>query len=391
MKDNKILVFYPHNIFDQNSGINNRYLNLLKYFRVRGFDVDIFSINNGWRKNTGHDHSSLISDLYVFEQEDFVLKEFLKRIYTKIKKIFSGTDYFTLPDLTTDKMKAEFRRVVSNKKYNSVMISYINWANLIDDPGLKGITKVLDLSDFTTHQLFEKSGGKINIGAVLDEEIRRVDLFDKVMTVSDKEQYLFSQFCEYPEFHSAPIFMDEVETKDMEQDLDILIVGSKNPHNVKGLKWFFEKVFDLIGGEFSLAVAGELSGFIPYGKGAIRIKNFDNPSELYSRAKVALSPLLSGSGMKVKVVEALSFGLPVVTTGPGSAGINGEMENGVFSTDDPAQFASYIKKLLSDNRFYKESSDSALSFFKQNFSNKVVYKNLDSVFINKNMPDERYI
>jgi len=381
MKNRSILLFYPHNVFDQNCGINNRYLNLLKYFKSRECSVDIFTLDRNCRINPDKVYRDLTSNIYIYKDSVFDLKKFLRRVYLKTRKIIFRIECFTLPDLSSDKMKREFKKKVSKKKYDLILISYINWARLIDDPFFDNQIKVLDLSDFTTHQLYEKANGKINIGAVFNEEIDRINLFDKIMAVSESEHYLFSQFCNAPEFYYVPIFMEEGISRDGAPDHDLLIVGSDNPHNIKGVNWFFNNVYNFLERSMTIAVAGGISDYVPEGENIKKIGRLDDLAEVYNRSKIALSPLLSGSGMKVKVVEALSYGLPVVATVFGSTGISASQANGVFVADDPFKFSTHIKRLLSGSSHYKESSKNALKYFIGNFSSEIVHKNLDKIFL----------
>ena len=65
-----------------------------------------------------------------------------------------------------------------------------------------------------------------------------------------------------------------------------------------------------------------------------------------SRAQVALAPLLSGGGTRLKVLEALDAGRPVVATTVGIDGLAHLVGNGVVVADQPADFADAVVDLL---------------------------------------------
>ena len=126
--------------------------------------------------------------------------------------------------------------------------------------------------------------------------------------------------------------------------------------NTQGLLWFIEQVwpvlverhpglcFDIVGKgpDLRLQQAAAqwdgitLRGFVP------------DLQEIYNDSRVSVAPLLFGSGMKVKVLDAMARGMPTVTTSVGAEGI--EMESGthMLIADDPAGMAAQVDRLLTD-------------------------------------------
>jgi glycosyltransferase involved in cell wall biosynthesis len=71
----------------------------------------------------------------------------------------------------------------------------------------------------------------------------------------------------------------------------------------------------------------------------------------YSRASVVVVPLLSGSGIKGKIVQGLACGKPVVTTSVGAEGIDATESDGLFVRDAPQEFADCVRWLLEQQRY----------------------------------------
>src|SRR6185503_1631121 len=63
-------------------------------------------------------------------------------------------------------------------------------------------------------------------------------------------------------------------------------------------------------------------------------------------AKVAVAPLLSGSGTRLKIVEAWAAGVPVVSTTVGAEGLPARHGGNILLADDPASFAAAVSSLL---------------------------------------------
>ena len=104
------------------------------------------------------------------------------------------------------------------------------------------------------------------------------------------------------------------------KDRTLVITGSLwFGANFEGIKWFLRNVYPSIQGDVELIIAGrrpnqELKDM------AARTRNvriIDSPEKMqpyFERASLAIAPVFDGAGMKVKVAEALSYGLPVVGT-----------------------------------------------------------------------------
>jgi glycosyltransferase involved in cell wall biosynthesis len=96
----------------------------------------------------------------------------------------------------------------------------------------------------------------------------------------------------------------------------------------------------------------------------------DNLNIYYHASKIAICPMLKGTGIKIKVVEAMSYGLPVVGTEKAVDGFSDKKNNGCLVSDDEKEFADIIKSLLNNSSDYEKQKDEAIHFFRDNFSEK---------------------
>ena len=71
-------------------------------------------------------------------------------------------------------------------------------------------------------------------------------------------------------------------------------------------------------------------------------------SAFYGRTRVVIAPIRFGAGVKVKTVQALQYGVPVVSTSCGAEGIETYGLDAIAITDDPRTFAGTLVTLLSD-------------------------------------------
>lgn len=66
------------------------------------------------------------------------------------------------------------------------------------------------------------------------------------------------------------------------------------------------------------------------------------------KAALTIVPLRAGGGVRIKILEALAAGCPVVSTTVGAAGLDIDQEDGLFRADNPQEFAEQVVALLQD-------------------------------------------
>lgn len=86
-----------------------------------------------------------------------------------------------------------------------------------------------------------------------------------------------------------------------------------------------------------------------------------DPLPFYARARLAIVPLRSGGGSRLKILEAMALGRPVVSTSLGSEGL--ELEDGkeLLTADEPLAFAEHVLRLLEDNHYWHSLASAARS------------------------------
>jgi len=102
-------------------------------------------------------------------------------------------------------------------------------------------------------------------------------------------------------------------------------------------------------------------------------------SDLLGDACAMINPLLFGSGVKLKVVEALARGLPVVSTAVGAEGIASGPEQGCVIEDDVARHPELMAGLTDPAR-NQRLSDSARRHYQQRYAPRVVFREYDKLF-----------
>jgi polysaccharide biosynthesis protein PslH len=91
-------------------------------------------------------------------------------------------------------------------------------------------------------------------------------------------------------------------------------------------------------------------------------------SDYYRHVPVVVVPMRSGSGIKVKLIEALAAGSAVVTTSAGAAGLTVESGRQLMVVDDPAEFAKAVTYLLTNRSERAKLGTEAQRFVRESLS-----------------------
>ncbi|WP_163411161.1 glycosyltransferase [Flavobacterium ajazii] len=375
----KVLYFYTENPLFLTQGNNARAMGLLKYFKSKDISVDF--VGDPLYINNLH-FEELKSEKLI--TNGFLLKG-LSRKKKKIQKIFKKLGLLKIVETTKvlDRLRANhkksFDEILKNNEYDYIVISYVFWSRLIENNKyIKNAKLIIDTHDFITPHF--KNHKKFELGKYFEEEIRSLSFFDKILVVSIEEKYIFDQFLD-KEIHliSHP---EELKQKSEKEVYDVVYVASNNAHNVKSVKWFFEKVYPLLSKDIKICVVGKINDNVPAALENVHNINYvDNLEDVYSISKIAICPMLSGTGVKIKVIEALSYGLPIVCNERGVDGLLNKTNNGCLVTNDEKIFASHIEKLISDKEFYNYHSVLAKEYFLNNHEKNKTYEKLDKVFL----------
>ncbi|MEA2240001.1 MAG: polysaccharide biosynthesis protein PslH [Thermoanaerobaculia bacterium] len=92
--------------------------------------------------------------------------------------------------------------------------------------------------------------------------------------------------------------------------------------------------------------------------------------------QVMIAPLLSGGGMRIKILEAMACGRPVVATTLGAAGIDVQHGENILLADDPAAFAHAISELLRDPRRARALGDAGRQLVSSRYSTDMLARRL---------------
>jgi GT2 family glycosyltransferase/glycosyltransferase involved in cell wall biosynthesis len=190
-------------------------------------------------------------------------------------------------------------------------------------------------------------------------ELKALQRFDRILTLSVKDQSLLKK-CKpesmvdvIPPYFEAEFGKPNLDSIQKEP-FSLLFWGAMDrSENEEAVLWFEKEVFRTLLNTFPQSKL-----YIVGNKPGSKIKNLksenievtgfvENPIDYFNKAQVAIVPLKYGAGIKIKSLECMYYGLPVLATEVGAEGIDADTEEGLIITDRNHYYEEIIR-LISD-------------------------------------------
>jgi succinoglycan biosynthesis protein ExoO len=228
------------------------------------------------------------------------------------------------------------------------------------------------------HDLFSARAGQFAAGqgdsvAALDEasEIDLLGRADAVLAIQATEAKFVAEKVVGAVPLLVPMAIDSVAAPQPGDGHVLLFVGSNTAPNVHGLEWFVEQVWPAVRAaspRSRLLVAGTVGSAIASPPPGVELLGLvDDLAALYRQAGIVVSPLLHGSGLKIKLVEALAHGKASVVTATTLQGVETLVAGAVVQADDAQGFVEAIATLQRDPAARAALAAAALAAARRHF------------------------
>lgn len=209
-------------------------------------------------------------------------------------------------------------------------------------------------------------------------ECEHLNDFDGVMSITSNDAAMLKEMgCRKPIVPIPFGIMPESVAQVEEEPNSLFHIGSMDwMPNQEGIGWFLEKVWPKVHEsmpQLTLYLAGRKmpEEMMKLDMPGVRVVG-EVPDAMYFIAskQINVVPLLSGSGIRVKIIEAMSAGKAVITTTVGAEGINYTDGRNLLIADTPDQFVEQIQRCIADPEFCRELGQNAYALIAEEYGNE---------------------
>jgi glycosyltransferase involved in cell wall biosynthesis len=216
--------------------------------------------------------------------------------------------------------------------------------------------------------------------------------FDRVVTVTGEDRRLLQALCADGgrPMTVIPICVDPAEKPLVARKPDarrVLILGTMFwPPNVEGALWFAREVWPRVLRELSDALLTIVGKNPPPAVQQLAGPNVEvtgyvaDPTRYLEESAVFLVPLRAGGGMRVKILDAWCWGIPIVSTTIGAEGIEVHPGENILIADDAPSFAREVIRLLKDPPLAERLRRNGRQSVEEQYNWRTVYAKWDEVY-----------
>jgi glycosyltransferase involved in cell wall biosynthesis len=321
---------------------------------------------------------SICAEVHVVPWQEFNPQSWRARL-----GLFSWRPRFLI-DTHSSEMANLIRSLISSNKYDLVIASQLSMASYLSGfGGIPAIFEELELGQF--HDKIALAGGylkrlrfsltwfKLRIYLA-----RLLDGF-RLCTVASEQEYnsltkIFPRHKKKIATIPNCIQFEDYQGLEVSPVVNQLVYsGSFRFYaNYEAMQWFVTEVFPIILEQIPdvrLLITGDHAGLpLPSFSNILQTGYVDDIKPVIASSSISLAPLLQGGGTRLKILEAMALGTPVVATSKGAEGLGAVSGEHLLIADSPEDFAHRVIQLLKNPILHDHISKNGKRFVKEKYN-----------------------
>jgi glycosyltransferase involved in cell wall biosynthesis len=343
-----------------------------------------------WRKGAGH--RTRISSLIDYLSDKINISVFYLGTVEKldenlIRSRFPGISIASSgfgPESPMEDFATSFNAFIGHRAFDKALIEYIEASFLLEYIGPQVIT-FLDTHDLLYEKInsFGQAGLTYSgIELTREQEFDLYCCYDYILCIQQAEYNTVVSALGGEKILLVPHAVQAVNIGLRTEVGAIGFIGSEFLPNCQGLEWFLDEIWPYIYAKYGI-------GFLIFGNVSSRIRSDlkDQPGvscrgfvediqSAYQELDIVVNPVRAGAGLKIKNIEAMGYGKPLVTTLHGAAGLGEAGCTAYLVANTGEEFKRQLGSLIDDEELRKSISGNAIEFVKRYFAPENCYYSL---------------
>lgn len=395
----KLLIIAPAAFYNNVGQAGHKTLNYYTSKFENDFDVTVLSTADAWSDDfrmmeKDHPGVTVIGD---FKQKtklqkliDYML---FNHIYPKLKTIYPS--YYLTGGFFKRRLASILNKVESKDTYDYVLVEFtsaILQINLIKKyfPKAKFIASCHDVTFLSVERWLKTNSLWISKDKYYQSfkklELNALNQYDLVVTQNQKDIELLNQeeLFACKELHVINPYYDTYSVVKDAPDGIVFFGAMKRKENIDSLIWFLQNVWKDISEmylpDLKLYVVGggvtdDLRKSCGLYKNVIITGFVLDPTPYFNKSFAMIVPLQYGAGIKVKSIEALFAGIPLISNKIGIEGISAMNGKEYLHCETPSEWINNIKEIVGNTELYHTLSVNGRVFADSFFNLKNSYTN----------------
>lgn len=312
--------------------------------------------------------------------------------------LLKGTSY-NISRFEDEGVKDAIREVLSGHSFDVVLLEslfMLPYLKVIrENSNAKAVLRAHNVEHQIWEGVAEDAGGGLKgwylqalARQLKDYEVKHLNDVDAILPITEEDREVFRKLGANVEMHVVPFSMEFKENTEQATVDHVFHFGSMDwKPNQDGVRWLLDEVWPRVREEndsVTLVLAGR---HIPSefksnpDLGIDVVGEVDDAWEFLQRPGIMTIPVRSGSGMRIKAIEGMAAGRPLVSTTLGAMGVGVVSGENAMIADSAEEFSNSILRILEkEGDLGKKGSE----FVRNQFSIEIISRNLSS-FLNNTL------
>jgi glycosyltransferase involved in cell wall biosynthesis len=362
-------------------------LNMTKGFSMLGHEVTVLSMNTS-------KHHIRIKDMppHIRSKADFRLVEVsasVNWLEATLNFLFSRLPY-NAQRFISDEFSFELIKLLTEKSFDVIQLEGLYLCPYIPVIRKYSEAVIAYRAHNIEYEIWERTaqlseGLRSTYLRNLSKRIKHFEIsylnqYDLLVPITDRDGMILDALGNTKPRHTSQTGIDFASLVPTAKKLEfpsLFHIGALDwAPNQEGLIWFFDHCWPRIHSEnpeikFYLAGRNAPEWFERHIKleGVEYLGEINDAYDFINSKAVMVVPLFSGSGMRIKIIEGMALGKPIVTTDIGTEGIPTEDGNNILIANDADQFTEAITRLINDRELSDRIGKNAIGFIQEKFDN----------------------
>ncbi len=329
-----------------------------------------------------------------------------------LKNLFSNNSYH-VERFISESFRSKLIEILHKDRYDIVQLEMIYMAPYIETIRANSDALIVLRAHNVEHLIWDRIAKKTNflpkkwylnhlVRTLRDYELNAINKVDGIAAITYRDAAFFRGETAVPVV-DIPFGVNPEEfipNYEVNKTPTLYHIGSMNwMPNEEGIKWFLKNVWGKLHErkpEIQLNLAGR---HMPKWLMNLKKKNINvfgevpSAQEFIRNNDISIVPLLSGSGIRIKIIEAMAMGKTVITTMVGAEGIQYSEYNNIIIADTPTKIIETICRITTDPNEIQRIGKNARKLVEDIYDNKKIIDRLLIFYdeISKTKKDITYI
>lgn len=345
----KIALVAPVPVFPAHGGNRARNLSLVESLKALGHEVHFVLLPS--RQLGAFDeeaHLRFFGDrFHVFRRTPllnalYLLRRATFRMIRRVRSPFGAPFRLShVDEIHYDGFTGQMRKLVAQQLFDIVIVSYVTHSKILTACP-SSVLRVIDTHDSYAGVLApaQERKGLTRADVVLAIQEDEAREFRNLLGPNSSRVRVLSHITP-----AGPKLEAQANSK-------ATFIGSSFAANLEAIRYFVDEVLPIIvlkDPGFELIVAGAISDDIPDKPNVRKLGRVDQVADAFCLGPILVNPIRSGTGVKIKLLDAMALGVPAVSTTLGVQGVDPAYLGGVIVVpdNDPVAFANAVLRLTS--------------------------------------------